>query len=151
MERLAPHVISATALRNHFFSLGIDIGRVPVILADESYLLPSYHWLSNTFPAVLRDYKNRIAVIYARNTNDCDDYARIAAALAQYLNFQTGAEAALAFGEFWYIRNDGQGHSINCAVVFDNDDFRLLFFEPQNERLITLSRKEIEACTFIRV
>jgi hypothetical protein len=125
------------------------------LLLDGAYALPELNWLRRRFASALRTHFRAFEQFaWVEEQNDCDDFARAAAAFAAILHNRTaGAGAArtgLAFGEFWYQQKSGMGHAINCAVVAE-PEMRLVFFEPQNvlrnaDPIIELSNEEKITC-----
>ncbi len=118
-----------------------------VIFADDEYARPSLAWLQGKFwDAFQRDRWDRVGS-YSRK-NDCDNWARAYAQLAQDCHAATVGNnaAALAVGEFFYAREDGVRHAIVCAFV----ESGLVFIEPQNGRVLTLTPSERQLCFFVR-
>lgn len=134
-----------------------------VTFGDDVYVLPGREWLRTELVSAFRSLLKAVeAVTYAPGRNDCEDFERGAAWFAQVLHNRTPVEdasmqeAALAFGIFDFVREaDGQAHAINCAVVFEGGDFKLVFFEPQFaarglDPMITLSEGEMGNCREVR-
>jgi hypothetical protein len=131
-------------------------GAMPMMymVGDEEFQHPTEQWFYGAYAKFLRDYFEFLGTnIYAPVANDCDDFARKAADGAQTLHCKTPSRrpnTALAIGEFWYDRDVGGGHAINCAIVFEGGNYRLIFLEPQNQQRIVLSKREIESCSAYR-
>ena len=119
-----------------------------VSIADRSYAAVDRGFLATTFSADLGAWIFQLFGKYAEEVRDCDDFARFAAAVAQLWNSKTAGNegCALAFGEYWYLRDDGQAHAINIAVVGDN---QVVFYEPQTQQIVELSDSEKERATLI--
>jgi hypothetical protein len=119
---------------------------------DESYMLPSPDWFTDTFPAELKDFQFRNRQTSAvPETNDCDDYARGAAWWAQRCHTRSEGRrthTALAVGEFCYDDSTLGRHVIIFAIVRHAAAFRILFMEPQTGRMRDLSKTEIESCVY---
>jgi hypothetical protein len=124
------------------------------MVADEDFQHPTENWFYGPYAKFLREYFDFLGTTaYTLEANDCDDFARKAADCAQTLHCRTPnrrPKTALAIGEFWYERDSGGGHAINCAVVYENDEYRLIFLEPQNQQRVALSKREVESCSAFR-
>lgn len=82
---------------------------------------------------------------------DCDDYARLAHVLAAVMhrkgrrqNVAPDAEA-VAFGQVWYMIDNGGGHAINWVVT----ERGLETWEPQTGRFTDLSRDERRSAWYV--
>jgi hypothetical protein len=124
--------------------------------ADQRYALPSKDWIeyqySSSLHAMLSSLRNGV---WIAEDNDCDDFARAAAFLAQYLHHNTirkQSNTGLAFGEFWYIKQPGgEGHAINIFVYRNKKgEISVGFYEPQDQQIIKLTKKEIDSCIYYR-
>lgn len=133
-------------------------GAMPMafLAADSEYAHPTENWFYGSFASALKTLFFQLNLtLWKAEENDCDDFARLAAAFAQSLHARTKSKrpgTALAVGEFWYDRSspDGpQAHAVNCAIVYDGD-YKLLFLEPQTQKRITLSQQEIASCSAYR-
>lgn len=130
-------------------------------IADDAYVFPTADWVRVVFAPSLRKLLIELAMItFAAEENDCDDFARLASVYASVLHRQTSSrakESGLAFGEFWYVQDSGGGHAINFAIVAATGvgpqagEATLLFFEPQTQKIKTLSETEVKSCTAIRL
>lgn len=119
-------------LRNNF---GID--PPTIVFADSLYTCPTPQWFFGEFAAKLEDFwrgaRPRVPWwqgLFRRDTWDCDDYARMAAVVAQILHRESGEPGARAVGEFWYYRkaNPADEHAIVIGVFSPTD---IGFLEPQ--------------------
>lgn len=118
-----------------------------VYFADASYARPTLRWLTGAFWDTFREDRFGKVGAYERK-NDCDNWARAYAQLAQDCHsISTGSDAeALAVGEMFYTKRTGEGHAIICAFT---DEGRK-FIEPQNGRVIELTESELISCSFAR-
>lgn len=143
--------LSSDALRAHLDEWGC--GNADVLLADTTYALPTLayvrdefsSWAINELAASVGDYEAEDA--------DCDDFAEECACLAHRAHRKTldrPRATALAFGEFWFTREDGEAHAICCFVCLENDAYSLRFLEPQGCEIVNLTQKEIESCAMVR-
>lgn len=138
-------------IQSLFSDYGIDGSKITC--GDELYALPDYDWLFADFARALQTLQNAFFVWnWIDQKNDCDDFARGAAWLAQVLNNNTTTKAeALAIGEFWYVRDvDSQAHAITVAICKIGDERKMVFMEPQNQTHINLSDNEIRSCVYCR-
>jgi hypothetical protein len=122
-------------------------------LADRAYALPTRQWVLGAYAEALRRLQFEFAVNHwTAEDNDCDDFARLAAAFAQILHTNTAghpAATALAVGELWYFQDGGGGHAIVFAVCGPNPE-DVLLFEPQTAAEKTLSDTEKQNATLAR-
>lgn len=136
-----------TLTRNH----GINPDKF--VLVDSEYAFPSKTWLLNEFCGSLKSFLNYLGLSdYQKSNNDCDDFCRAAALLAQVLHHRTSpnSDSALAIGEFYYNLDSGAGnHAINIAIIFDSEP-KIVFLEPQTREQVFLSEREKNSCYFIR-
>jgi len=122
-------------------------------IADSRYELPSEEWVTDKYPDILfnflRDLKQGS---WVSESNDCDDFSKISASFAHVLHHNTPRKqpnTGLAFGEFYYNINGDptKGHAINFALAKTKDNkVKLVFFEPQEFKVITLTKEEIASC-----
>jgi hypothetical protein len=120
---------------------------------DNSYLLPALNWVAGGFTESWFEFKNAIGA-YSAEDNDCDDFARGAAFLAQVLHHNTPDRAkhvGLAFGEFCYISNTIGSHAINMFVCREDGALKIGFYEPQTCSVVELTPDEIGTCFFYRI
>jgi len=121
------------------------------ILVDKNYVCPSREW-------VKKYYKWYLDICWKMELKwkpdyDCDDFARLAAAYAQISHYTTEWKGpgvkpeGLAFGEYFYVRENGSAHAINLILV---EQAQPLWWEPQTGRELKLTRKEIESCFYVR-
>lgn len=114
---------------------------------DTTYAEPTLRWLQGAFWQSFRADRWAKVGSYSRK-NDCDNWARAYAQHAQDCHAMShGSEAeALAVGEMFYTKASGEGHAI-CVAITEQG---LVFLEPQNGQVITLSPSEILSCFFVR-
>lgn len=123
-------------------------------IADRVYVLPTRQWVAGPFAEALRTLQFEFRVKrWTAEDNDCDDFARLAAAFAQVLHTNTPGHApatALAFGEFGYMKQDFTGgHAINFVLTGPGPE-DVLFFEPQTGQFVTLTAQEKSAVIMLR-
>lgn len=124
------------------------------ITRDTIYSLPSIEYITNQFSQNLKGFFFSLnSQGWKEQENDCDDFALGACFLMNFLHHNTVDKirnTGIAFGEFYYIREQGGGHAINVAIVKDNLEVKVVFYEPQTYSIVTLTQKEIESCVFWR-
>ncbi len=122
-------------------------------LADRAYALPTRRWMLGPFADALRRLQFEFRVNkWTAEDNDCDDFARLAAAFAQVLHANTPdrpAATALAVGELWYVQDGGAGHAIVFAICGPSVE-DVLFFEPQDGTEKQLSEPEKQTVMLVR-
>lgn len=114
-------------------------GAAPTLL-DESYACPSKDWVQGPFSLSLRTALDGYG--FSRDRFDCDDFARLAWTIANLCNHDCPSDCGLAFGLLFYTRDYGAAHAINFFIAEG-----VHFYEPQTQRIVELSRKEIESCS----
>ena len=147
-----PVVLVRERIEPVLFDLGVDFNRCNLVMADDRYVLPARDWFVGTFAHSLRQLMDGLNFRYLEGAQDCDDFARFAAAYAQLLLGNTmdrPAGAGLAVAEFWFQSRAG-GHAIVAALVHDLEGFGLVFMEPQDGSEVTLSAGEVESCSYMR-
>lgn len=125
-----------------------------LLINDDVYVLPDYAWIGSTFAVSLRQLITSLGFVYESGAENCKSFVRLSAGYAQMLHARmiaTGAatpDTTLAFGEFWYIKDTGEGHAVN---IFVYDDNKIAFFEPQTQQIVDLSESEQYDCVMLRI
>ena len=123
-------------------------------IVDRSYSVPSKNWIINTLGPTLRNFQAQLGVnTWTEDVQDCDDFARLAAAYVQFLHYRTLGQirkSALSFGEVFYVTKEGGGHAINIAIVGTKGNEEVIFFEPQTGKIVELTLKERDSIYYIR-
>ena len=121
------------------------------MLGDSKYAVPSLSWVKGAFTKDWRDFIGMLKVAdYAPSANDCDDFARLCATLAQICHHRTKGhptDTGLAFGEIWYQSPQGL-HAINVFVF--GKDLELGFYEPQAFKVVSLTEEEKNSSIYVR-
>lgn len=128
------------------------INSIRFVVADSEYNLPSKSWVLNEFSKSLYSCLKFLNIHdYKPSNNDCDDFSRFAAVLAQILHHRTSPNnnTALAIGEFWYRDEKIGSHAINIIIYLDETP-KIMFYEPQTQKEVFLSESEIQSCSFWR-
>lgn len=115
---------------------------------DDEYYEVSCDFLSGAFSQALHvNLEMQKLLEYQEQSNDCDDYAVEAWAQMRRMHGRTVKKQGLephgiAFGIVIYTPAWGEGgaHMINWAMI----GIEIVFYEPQQQRIVTLTREEIE-------
>lgn len=111
-------------------------------IADNFYSTVQKEWISEVFASKYSSFVSSMKSKYSRANFECDDWARECAYFASI--YQNG----LAFGEFWFYKDSGERHAVNFFITNENE---LMFFEPQEFRLINLTENEMRSCLGWRI
>jgi len=137
------------------FLLKKDIFAQKYGIADSKYNLPSRSWVFNEFATSLKSVLSYFKTsVWMNENNDCDNFAICAAWLAQTLHSNTNkfSGTGLAIGEFFYKSELLKGlHAINFAIIKEDGELKLVFFEPQTGEELNLSMEERMSCYFWRI
>lgn len=137
-------ILDATELQLTLAVAGFDAGSRNSIV-DRRYALPTKGFIEGAFSKALWSFQSFFAILrWTEEANDCDDFARIAAGFAQILHFLTPGRppaTALAVGELWYVKDNGENHAINIALCGPTPA-DVICYEPQTRQIVTLSETE---------
>jgi hypothetical protein len=132
--------------RDQLFTALSRAGVQPIqwTMMDEDYNCPTREWVQNEFStAYWNNLKSLGLENYVSEGNDCDDFARLAWAMASVCNARTQPRKGITFGIFCYVTREDVGHAIN---VFVTGDGHVRFWEPQTCREVALTPDEISSC-----
>lgn len=127
-------------------NINLTIGRY----FDTFYLPVTKDFVFHNVAGATFNFFDVTGLPYRQGINDCDDYTLAGVVLARrayYEIYRDFRPVSILFGEFHYIRRDGVNHAINCFITPQRT---LLFFEPQSNSLVSLTKEEIMSCTFWR-
>ena len=132
-----------SVITNRINILGFQLSR------DENYILPSEKWVKEQYlPKLSKFLFDYNLNTYRADANDCDDFAQYGSTVAHILNAHNKNKiiAGIAVGDFVYF--DGlEIHAINIIITSDeNKKINILFVEPQNQIIITLTQEEKNTC-----
>mgnify|MGYP001458479114 CR=1 FL=1 len=116
---------------------------------DFDYVVPTAEWVSKTYAAALTSNLNALGLMkWASEAWDCDDFAKLAWAMAAVCHARTKGRlrAALAFGAFIYLDTPGNPKSKHAINLFFDEELRLRFFEPQSQTIKTLTSDQMISC-----
>ena len=122
---------------------------------DSLYSLPTENWIKTEFSTTLSLFlKSFKSSEWVTEENDCDNFSSMSYSFAQILHHNTKNKinnTGLCFGEFWYTKDINKvKHAINVIIVYENDRYKVLFFEPQTQSIVELSKTEKESCEFYK-
>lgn len=143
-------ILSSNQIKDLMHSGGYEVFNE--IIYDAEYGVPNKEWITKEFYPKFWSFLKDMNLSYEKESQDCDDFAGWARLFAQKLNNETEnrGKRAIAFGEFHYTKDSGEGHAINFALIKVKEDFKILFFEPQTADSVVLSKNEIaSALTWI--
>mgnify|MGYP003609274968 FL=1 len=122
-----------------------------IVHGDTNYAIPSLHWIKGAFTKDWKDFLGMLKVAdYSPSANDCDDFARLCATLAQICHHRTKGhpeDTGLAFCEVWYQSPQGL-HAANAFLYGQTPS--LGFYEPQACKVVTLTDKEKQSINYVR-
>lgn len=154
----APHPISRAEIKIVMSRIGAN----PMdgyLVTRRNYHTTTLEWIWNSFVGANLKHKALIDSndlnhsVLAEGIEDepafkCTDHAALCASLARLLS------PCIAFGSFWYLKDNGDGHAVCVAFVANQGPtaegawnmFQVVFFEPQSLQVVKLSQREIERC-----
>lgn len=139
--------IDANGARDFVETNSIE-GMFNTMIVDQRYILPTRAWVTEVFSCEFYDFlsKNK-SLNWVEEANDCDNFAGMARFYALMMHHRdSGLKTGLAFGEFYYRRDGSKWndfHAINFFLTKDGDDVEVVFYEPQFQKIITLTKSEI--------
>lgn len=124
---------------------------IKMIILDEEYVLPDRTFLFSDAAQALNDWFWSLGVNnYEKDKNDCDDFAQLAASILRIWHKKTLKEKkALAFGWMIYTNRNFIKHCINFGVVCENNEYKIVFMEPQTKLQIYLTNEEKLSCELL--
>lgn len=147
--------ISQTELYNTFNKENIDLNSVTSIFADSEYSLLDSEWVSDRVSDGFRTFVRSLGMFgWEYDSGDCDDFSK---AFTVYLKSVVRNKKNVftpAVGEVYYIKEQDivdVPHAINFIVVFENDDIKILWYEPQFFDFVELTNTEIDSIYFVSI
>jgi hypothetical protein len=156
-----PPSTNQTVSQDDICTLLSDIGAGNVFsynIRDDKYEVIPEGYIEGEFTTLFGNkLKTSGSELFASEENDCDDFTISALDLMATLHRQNPARvmhSSIAFGEFYYhqdkSKNPNTGHAINVAIVDTKGGRKVLFYDPQEKRVVHLSKQEIQSCYFWR-
>lgn len=126
------------------------------VTADRNYILTTREWIKTEFSRGLTAFQFQMGIDkWVAESNDCDKFVAAATFYAKWLSHSSpnrNVRASLAFGEIHYIRDrDGTAHAINFFIINENGELKVVFYEPQDRRIVQLSDREQFSAFFWRL
>ncbi len=144
---VAPETDGTIQIEDIYVTVGVHPSNGSVI-SDKTYYLPTKHWIKTVYVNYLSSkfYNKK----YKLESFDCDNFSLGAQEVASDLNSLNDYQ--LAIGEFFYIQEStNRGHAINFFLYKEGGDVRMGFIEPQNGRIVYLTRNEIASCIYWKI
>jgi len=139
-----------SALEVKFIYSEIGVDPSVINLPDRDYASPHIGWLTGSLFDWLHNHLFQHNLTSWNRKWDCDNFARGLPYFAEAAHKTTAVDTeGISVFEFWYQMDKGGGHAIVTAL----DGSTPVFIEPQpeaRERIVQLSKKEIESCMFMR-
>lgn len=127
--------------------------RAHVAFGDEPWRVPTPGEIKNELGGEIQKAIRKWDFNYVASVRDCDDFARGAAFICQFLNSRANS-VAVAFGEVWCA---ALAHAFNLAIHHDDDaKLYVAFYEPQKDEFgfclspLELNREQIESIYEVR-
>jgi len=153
-----PHAPSRTYssedIQQTFFKNGINTGNF--IITDNVYVLTTRDWIQSEFSPGLAAFQFQMGINnWKPESNDCDKFTLGTTFYAKWLNHSSPnrkVNASLACGEVFYTNKDTlKGHAINFFIVNQESELKLLFYEPQTRRFVSLTQTELFSIFFWKI
>lgn len=147
-----PPTVTFTPYDIHSSMSNIGINTSVSIVSDGKYVLAKREWVEKEFSSGLSDFQFQFGINHWKEeSNDCDKFSGAATFYLRWLNHSSpnrNVNAALAAGEVYYRRTDGQYHAINFFILETGGVLVPTFYEPQTRRFVKLSPSEISSVFF---
>ncbi len=136
-------VINTKQLRNHLEESFV-FGKSDHI-SDNEYKIVTRKWITEEFKPHWFSYKTRNNLIYRFESSDCDNFSLHCLLAAQELSSDG---KPICVGYLAYRKSITGPHAINIFLIEENDKIKVIFFEPQTDEIIGLSKAELASCFF---
>lgn len=114
-------------------------------ISDDYKTLVDQEWIEKVFIPAFWDAKQKDGISYRSERADCDDFALFALNVARKLPV---GKYSPSIGLYSFIRDDGQSHAINIFLLRDGENIKIVYFEPQADKIVTLTETERNNCKF---
>jgi len=118
--------------------------------SGEIYSIPDIKWINEKYTPFFSDFLFKYNITkYKDFSNDCTKFVSYGLTCGYILFNKEGnapVDTSLAIGEYSYIHWSMVIHSIIIFAVNDNGQIKLVFYEPQYQKIIELDKEQIEAC-----
>lgn len=146
-----------TVTAEKIFNLLLDAGITSnPYFFDENYIAPAKDWVLFEYSDALRIYLSQLPG-YKKERNDCDNFAGRAVTLAKdclAVSTEIEGENDLAVGPAVYMDTQstldvaGVKHALQVWIVENKGVLEVLFYEPQTQKAVKLSREQIGTIEF---
>ena len=152
LDKAVQDTVTNTEVRSYLLSNGVSIQST--VFADPEYNLLARDWVeSNAQPDFVVFLEELGFTKWEKNNSDCDDFSKaFTVFLKSYLKKLYPDVASPAVGEIYYMQKSGGAHAINIIVLRGSGGVATVgFFEPQTQRFVRLTEKEIESIYFVSI
>jgi hypothetical protein len=152
LNKAIKDIVPNLEVRSQLIANGVTLQST--IFADAEYNLLAKDWIeANAQPKFVVFLDELGFTQWEKNNSDCDDFAKaFTVFLKSYLKKLYPDVASPAVGEIYYTQKTGGDHAINIIVLRGPKGSTTIgFFEPQIQRFVTLTKKEIESIFFISI
>ena len=151
-DKAVKNTITNIEVKSSLIANGVNINST--VFADSEYNLLARDWIeSNAQPDFLEFLRELGFTSWEKNNSDCDDFSKaFTVFLKSYVKKAHPTVASPAVGEIYYIQKSGNPHAINIIVLASSKGLPLIgFFEPQDQRFVHLTKKEISSIYFVSI
>jgi hypothetical protein len=114
------------------------------------YYLATEDWITNQFIPRWKEKKKTENLLYKYDTVNCETFSFYARHVATQME-----DIIITVGVVFYKRDihkgkTDDGHAINVILVESSDgSIKPVFFEPQSDDIVKLSKDELKSCYFL--
>lgn len=137
--------------------VGVGSSSVRIDLRRKEYFITEESWITGWFSSLLWEFyrakgygvmdSNGTVSQYSLDTNNCFDFAEDARYYMRELERGAKVPGHIAWGRAIYYTDAGTRHAVNTFLILDSKkDLKVKFFEPQTQRIVVLSEKELRDC-----
>jgi hypothetical protein len=152
LDKAVQDTVSNLEVRSYLASSGVSIQST--VFADPKYNLLARDWIEANAQPDFVVFLNELGFTkWEKNNSDCDDFSKaFTVFLKSYLKKLYPDVASPAVGEIYYMQKSGGAHAINIIALRGSGGVATIgFFEPQLQRFVTLTKKEIESIYFVSI
>jgi hypothetical protein len=139
------------------------LGRASMQPTDATYAVPNKEFLLGKFAEWFADDLKSKGIAQWKKKNDCDNFAIRFYDRAQWSHKESQKSLAegVAVGVLFFMSGaraedgTGGGHAINVAIVGDDNNYEVIFIEPQlvdgKPVQLHLTEHELSSCWFVLI
>jgi hypothetical protein len=133
--------------------LGYDLGQR--YFSDKYYSIPTEKWIEQDFSKSFKKFLGSInSSKYVLEENDCDKFTLLAFTYVHILHHNTLNkidQTGISFGEFWYYSEIFKSyHAVNVIIVKRGGINKVIYFDAETQKIITLTDSEKLTCLYWR-